>query len=61
MAKAAAYVSGREYVIPEDIVRIFTDVCAHRVILHPRAKVANTTAEEIMDEIVKDTKAAEVV
>lgn len=60
MAKAAAYVSGREYVIPEDIVRIFTDVCAHRVILHPRAKVANTTAEEIMEEIVKETKAAEV-
>lgn len=60
MAKAAAYVSGREFVIPEDIVRIFTDVCAHRVILHPRAKVANTTAEEVMEEIVKETKAAEV-
>ena len=60
MAIAAAYVSGREYVIPEVIVRIFTDVCAHRVILHPRAKVANTTAEEIMEEIVKETKAAEV-
>lgn len=61
MAKAAAYVKGRDYVIPEDVMEIFVSVCAHRVILHPRAKVSNTTAEEIIGEIVRETKAAEVV
>lgn len=61
MAKAAAYVKGRDYVVPEDVMEIFVSVCAHRVILHPRAKVSNTSAEEIIGEIVRETKAAELV
>ena len=61
MAKAAAYVKGRDYVVPEDVMEIFVSVCAHRVILHPRAKVSNPSAEEIIGEIVRETKAAELV
>ena len=37
MAKAAALVRGRDYVIPEDVSLIFRDVVAHRLILSPRA------------------------
>ena len=29
-AKANAYLEGRDYVTPEDVAAIFTDVCAHR-------------------------------
>ena len=61
MAKAAAYIKGRDYVVPEDVMEVFVSVCAHRVILHPRAKVSNTTAEEIIQGIVKETKAAQVL
>lgn len=32
MAKAAAYLAGRDYVVVEDVQGIFTDVCAHRVV-----------------------------
>ncbi len=61
MAKAAAYIKGRDYVVPEDVMEVFVSVCAHRVILHPRDKVSNTTAEEIIQGIVKETKAAQVL
>lgn len=39
MAKAAAFLELRDYVIPEDVKRIFTDVCAHRLVLKPQAKM----------------------
>lgn len=53
MAKASAYGSGRDYVLPDDVIRIFCQVCAHRVILHPRAKVAGVSAEEIMRQLLE--------
>ena len=56
MAKASAYTAGRDYVTPQDVIRIFVQVCAHRVILHPKAKVAGISAEEIMGQILKEVK-----
>lgn len=37
MAKAHAYLDGRNYVTPEDVQKVFIDVCAHRIILNPKA------------------------
>lgn len=37
MARAYAYVCGRDYVLPEDVREIFADVCAHRILLAPDA------------------------
>ena len=31
MAKASAYLNGRDYVVPKDIVYVFQDVIAHRI------------------------------
>ena len=56
MAKAYAYVNGREYVVPEDIAAIFCDVCAHRLMLSPKARLANQSAEDILEEILKEVK-----
>ena len=38
MAKAAALVHGRDYVIPQDVILVFSDVIAHRLILSPRVE-----------------------
>ena len=38
MARAAALVQGRDFVIPEDVQRIFPDVVVHRLLLSPRAE-----------------------
>ena len=37
MTKAAAFMEERDYVIPEDVKKVFTDVTAHRMILDSRA------------------------
>lgn len=53
MAKASAYMKERDYVIPEDVMGVFANVCAHRVILHPKTKVTGITAVSVMEEILK--------
>lgn len=55
MAKAGALISDRDYVLPEDVIRIFKDVCAHRIILAAKAKITETSAADILDEILEST------
>ena len=49
----------RDYVIPEDVKRVFTDVTAHRMILDSRARYQEQSAKDILEEILKDTPATE--
>lgn len=58
MAKADAYIRGQDYVTPENIQRVFKDVCAHRMVLQPKAQLTGTTKEMILDEIIGGNKAA---
>jgi len=55
MAKARAYIVGRDYVIPEDIQHVFIDVCAHRVIPSQTARSKKITASQslavLLDEV----------
>ena len=53
MAKARAYLAGRNYVAPQDIQALYADVCGHRIILTPRAKIKKRAPEEILGEIMK--------
>ncbi|MFR2530074.1 MAG: AAA family ATPase [Anaerovoracaceae bacterium] len=55
MAKAYAYVSGRDYVKPEDITEVFTAVCNHRIILAPKARIVEATAESVIEEVMQGT------
>ena len=41
--------------MPEDVQQIFTDVCSHRIILNPKARVAELTAEDILKQVMKQT------
>ena len=54
MAKAAAYMSARDYVIPKDVQTVFKDVAAHRMVLDSRAKYQEKSAREILDEILAE-------
>ena len=58
MAKADAYIKGQDFVAPENIQHVFKDVCAHRLVLQPKAQLTGTTKEMILDEIIGSTKAA---
>ena len=53
ISKAAAYLQGRDYVVPGDIAPLFTDTLAHRLILRPGAENENVTAEKILSGIIK--------
>jgi MoxR-like ATPase len=56
MAKARAFVRGRDYAVPEDVSDVFEDVCAHRVVLSPKARMTENSATGIISEIVVRVK-----
>ena len=56
MGRAHAYISGRDYVIPEDLLAVMNMVSCHRVTLSPKAKAAGRTEEEIISEITQQVK-----
>ncbi|MBQ5561434.1 MAG: MoxR family ATPase [Lachnospiraceae bacterium] len=53
MAKACAYLNGRDYVIPEDVQNVFVDVASHRVVLEQKAKMSHRKEEEVLQQILK--------
>ena len=56
MAKAYAYVQGRDYAMPEDVAAIFPDVCCHRLMLSTKARMMERSAAQIVDEILKNVE-----
>lgn len=54
MARACAYLHGRDYVVPEDVREVFTDVCAHRILLSQKAKAAHLTAQTVLEQILEE-------
>ena len=50
-SKAYAYVKGRDYVVPDDVKDIMTDVLAHRLMLSPKGKSAYASNEEALEQI----------
>ena len=56
MCKSRAFMEGRDYVLPDDVAYIFADVCAHRLILSPKARIAETTAKDVLAEVVQQVR-----
>lgn len=56
MSKANAVLKERNYVIPEDVQNVFCDVCAHRLVLRPQARVEGIAAREILTDIMDTVK-----
>ena len=55
IAKAAAFLSDRDYVIPQDVDKVFCSTTAHRLVLSRKAKISNVSAEDVINEILKNT------
>lgn len=53
MSKAHAILEERGYVVPEDVQAVFLDVCSHRLVLKPQARVEGVTEQEILLDILK--------
>lgn len=61
MSKANAFLSHRDYVIPEDIKAVFIDVCRHRLILTAKAKIRKETEENVLTNIIKTVEPPSVL
>ena len=58
MARAHAILEERNYVIPEDVQAVFLDVCAHRLVLRPQARVDGVTARDLLQQILQSVRPA---
>ena len=52
MAQAKAYLMGRDFVIPNDVVSVFISVAAHRVRINSKAKMNQKTGEEVLEQLL---------
>ena len=57
MAKARAFVMGRDYVVPEDVSYVFPEVGSHRLLLSSKARLAERSAADLLAEILEKTAA----
>lgn len=51
-SQAHAYISGRDFCIPDDILKLVQPVIAHRIILSPEARLSQTKVEKILKTIL---------
>ena len=60
MSKAAAYVRGRDFVVPQDVASVFSRVMEHRLLLAPEAKQDGGGAFGLLGQILNQTPAPKV-
>ena len=49
-----AALRGRNYVLPDDVKRIYLSVLGHRVILKPESRLRKISVESVLNEIVAE-------
>ncbi|HEX8598667.1 MAG TPA: MoxR family ATPase [Chloroflexia bacterium] len=54
-AQARAAISGRDYVIPDDVKSMAEATLAHRLILSPSARIRNADSRSVVAEILRNT------
>lgn len=52
-SKAIAAMAGRDFVTPDDVKRVLPAVLRHRIILTPEKEMEGSTADEVIESIVK--------
>lgn len=56
MSRAAAWIAGREYVLPEDVQDVFLCTACHRVRLNTKAKVGHVQPEDVLRQVLAQVK-----
>jgi MoxR-like ATPase len=57
VAKAAALLDGRDYVVPDDVKRSAIGVLRHRIVLLPEAEIEGNSAAEILTDLIESIPA----
>lgn len=53
MTKAIAFMKGRSFVIPEDVLEVLSNVISHRLILSSKARINHENEETIIEAIIQ--------
>ncbi|MDD6175001.1 MAG: MoxR family ATPase [Firmicutes bacterium] len=61
MAKACAVLRDRDYLAPEDVREVFADVCSHRIIPGPKARIGGVGVPELVARALEQVKAPPAV
>ena len=56
MAKACAWMNGRDYVIPRDVLEQFAYVAPHRILLSGTAKMEKKSKRQILENIMDEVQ-----
>ena len=59
--RALAFLRGRDYVLPEDVIDITADVLRHRIVLSYEALSDGVTADDLIKQVLKAVPAPEKV
>ena len=54
-SKAQAYIMGRDYVIPEDVIKMVKLVLPHRMVLTTQALMNKYTGRQLITEVLEKT------
>lgn len=60
ITKATALLNGRDYVLPDDALYAFSNVCGHRILLTPKAKMNGATLESVLKEVKREVSVPRV-
>ena len=52
-SKAIAAIGGRDFVTPDDVIKVLHPVLCHRIILTPEKEMEGSTAKEVIEELMK--------
>ncbi len=55
-AKAIAALNGRTFVTPDDVIKVLPSVLRHRILLTPEKEMEGSTADDIIQSIIKKTE-----
>ena len=61
MSKSCAYLYGRAFLVPQDVQTVFENVCAHRLLLSPRARVSGVSEQQLAQLALAKVPAPAVV
>lgn len=56
LAKASAYMQGREFVLPQDVADVFPDAAAHRIKCNTKARLNHSSVQQVIEEILESVK-----
>lgn len=56
MARATAYLKGRSYALPDDVIDVFPDIARHRLRLNSQAQTERKNADQVLQEILSSVR-----